>query len=227
MNKLFILLFVLTAAASSLLVAKPAFSAITKPSVPEFTVKFVDNSYDVSTYYSVDPYTGENVTHEGYHVLKRSIKLSIKNQNFTPYDSDGFTVNFYYNVRIKGYYSESFSELYNPSDGYLKQSNSEYTYLSIPAEDYPSNAKVDVQVQAMIGYCHRIQGTTDKGFSFPWVFTGETSGWSETKTITIENKGSTGNLDLSDQLTLIIAAALILVPVAAGLGLLIYLNRKK
>ena len=34
-------------AASSLFLVKPASSEITNPSVPEFTVKFVDHSYNV------------------------------------------------------------------------------------------------------------------------------------------------------------------------------------
>ena len=35
-----------------------AESSIPKPSVPEFTVKLVDTSYDEITIYSVVPYTG-------------------------------------------------------------------------------------------------------------------------------------------------------------------------
>jgi len=55
------------------------------PAVPEFTVELVDSSYDVPTTYSTDPYTGKQVTHEGYHVAKRTIEVRIKNQPFKPY----------------------------------------------------------------------------------------------------------------------------------------------
>lgn len=34
-------------------------ASISKPSVPEFTVKYVDNSYDVPPTYGIDQYTGE------------------------------------------------------------------------------------------------------------------------------------------------------------------------
>lgn len=43
--------------------------AQSKPSVPEFTVKLVDNSYDVPPTQTTDPYTGTK-TIPGYHVKK-------------------------------------------------------------------------------------------------------------------------------------------------------------
>ena len=33
--------------------------AASKPSVPQFTVKFIDNSYDLPPKYTTNPYTGE------------------------------------------------------------------------------------------------------------------------------------------------------------------------
>ena len=128
-------MLILILAASSLIVVKPAHSSITKPSVPEFTVKLVDSSYDVPTTYSIDPYTGENVTHAGSHVERRSIEVKIKNQPFTPYydESSGWNISFYYNIRIKGYYSEDWIELYRASDGYPTQSDSEYIVISKPS----------------------------------------------------------------------------------------------
>ena len=134
MSKHFTLLLILLLTTPVLLTAEPVFSDIPKPSVPEFTVELVDKSYDVPTSYSTDPYTGENVTHLGYHVEQWSIEIAIENQPFEPYFSEGFMVNFYYNIRTKGHYAEAFRSLYNPSDGYLPQSNSEYTFLSIPAD---------------------------------------------------------------------------------------------
>jgi hypothetical protein len=63
------LLLITVLAVSSLIMVSSAFAqSITKPSVPEFTLVLVDSSYDVPTTYSIDPYTGENVTHNGYHV---------------------------------------------------------------------------------------------------------------------------------------------------------------
>jgi len=63
--------------------------AVSKPSVPQFTVKFVDNSYDVppSTTTTVNPYTGEKntITTPGYHVTNRTIEVKVPNQSFTQY----------------------------------------------------------------------------------------------------------------------------------------------
>lgn len=166
-------------------------ASILKPSVPEFTVKLVDKSYDVPTTYSTDPYTGEKVTHEGYHVEKIGIQIKIKNQPFVPYydDSRGWNIGFDYNIRMKGHFSEEWSYLYRASDGFPPQwSDSDYTVITYTDGvfgtqmiDLPPNAQVDFQVEAMIGYTHRV---VDGGFA-PWRFTGEKSGWSSTQTITI------------------------------------------
>ena len=92
--------------------ASTEVSGITKPSVPEFTLVLVDSSYDVPTTYSIDPYTGENITHHGYHVEDKKIGMKIKNQPFTSYydDSLGQTVSFYYNIRFKGHFEEEFHQ---------------------------------------------------------------------------------------------------------------------
>lgn len=68
------LLFSFLLALSALIMVMPAFAqtpapssvSITTPSVPEFSVKFVNTSYEVPTSYSIDPYTGQNVTHPNY-----------------------------------------------------------------------------------------------------------------------------------------------------------------
>lgn len=57
-------------------------ASIPTPSVPEFTLKYVDNSYDVpsSTTTTTDPYTGEQTitTEPGYHVANETIEVTIK-----------------------------------------------------------------------------------------------------------------------------------------------------
>jgi hypothetical protein len=160
---------------------------ITKPSVPEFTVKFVDNSYDVPATHTIDPYTGQDVTHAGYHVENKTIEIRIKNQPFTSYSmqdnaSTNWTINFFYNVRVKGHFAQNWTELYGGSDGYPVQDyGSQYTVL-LYLGTIPSDGQMDFQVEALIGYEHGV-------FTYPpwsaWVITGETSGWSNTQTITI------------------------------------------
>ena len=159
--------------------------SIIKPSVPEFTVELVDSSYDVPTTYSTDLYTGENVTHEGYHVEETSIEVRIKNQPFTSYwiiDSDGKnrSVNLYYNIWVKGHFEEDWRFIYYYSDGLPTQAPGEYTVFTLPM-DYPSGGEIDFKVEAMAGYVHR--PVVAPGWP-TWAFTGEES-WSEIQILTI------------------------------------------
>jgi len=170
-------------------------ASIPKPSVSGFTLKFVDSSYDVPTTYSIDPYTGVDVTHQGYHVENRSIQVSIKNQPFTSYESYGQIINFYINIRTKGHYDDEWITIYSPSRDFLTQSNSDYTTVAytIDMNEFPfwdnikEGGKVDFQVQALIGSVHRVINTSATNIMniAPWIFEGQTSDWSSTQTITI------------------------------------------
>ncbi len=99
-----------------LAVPKVSASSIPKPSVPEFIVQFVDNSYDIPTTYTTDPYTGQQITNPGRHVENKCIVVvKIKNQQFQPFKNEyEQTIDLYYNIRIKGYYEENWTVLYRP-----------------------------------------------------------------------------------------------------------------
>jgi hypothetical protein len=206
MSKRVALLFIVILTVSSLLVVEsvPALASISTPSVPEFTLKFVDHSYDVPPTYGIDPYTGKNVmTQAGYPVQNKSIEVTIKNQPFTPYiDVGGERVWLFYDVRFKGYFEDW--GFYNASSfgdyqHYILMSDSEYTLISYflqeDADDYsgyvigdvPSGGQIDFQVQAIAGYVTTIHGGFVPPFGYTGydVFTGEKSGWSSTQTITI------------------------------------------
>jgi hypothetical protein len=233
MNRKIILLLVLIATALSLSVVESGFSSLPKPIVPEFTLKLEANPYDVPTVYEIDPYTGEKVVEEeGYHVENKSITFTIKNQAFTS-SFDGTNYYMFYSVREKGHFGEEWDEIYyygDDSPGKLPlMSDSEHTVLSIQA-DYPSGARVDFQVEAILYhdsmvrvYDHMMDviGHLEPGKSIY-----DRSGWSETHTIIIDESTST-TLNLSDHITFIIAGALILIPIAAGSGLLIYLSKRQ
>jgi len=198
------MLFALLVLSGLVIVGSVFAQSVTQPSVPEFTLEFIDNSYDVPPTYEIDPYTGENITHPGYHVKRITLEMKIRNQPFVSYyDADsGWNISFYYNIRIKGFYSEDWIGLYYASDGYPTQSDSEYTVISLGTLgetglslvtnakmiDVPSGGQVDFQVEAMIGYVSRVYNpnATSQLTMFPWQFTGETSGWSSTQTLTIE-----------------------------------------
>jgi hypothetical protein len=209
MNKRLALLLIPILTASSLIMAKPAFAQIPKPSVPEFTVKFIDASYYTPTTYSIDPYTGKNVTHPSYYVANKTIIVSIKNQPFvSTYDSSGgWNTSLLYNIRIKGHFTENWTNLYLVDDLPAK-SNSDYTVFSYVSEqpncentyilgdimtDFPAGAQVDFQVEAMNGYVHRVfnPNATNQLEMYPYEFTGEESGWSNTQTITINTNDAT------------------------------------
>ena len=160
-------------------------------------MKFVDNSYDVPTTYSFDPYTGKEITNQGYHVEKKSIEVKIKNQPFETFKNEyNQTVNLYYNIRIKGHFEENWTELYRATYGFPRQSiDSDYTVFSYTWVEHGetsigtwmitlrAGAQADFQVEAMIGQI--VDYGPFSEHSPREDFEGETSGWSNTQTITI------------------------------------------
>jgi hypothetical protein len=214
-----------------------AESSIPKPSVPEFTLKYVDDSYDVPPTYGVDPYTGKTVlTQAGYHIQNASVELIIKNQPYHSYrNENGSLVWLFYYIAVKGhfenwttinwtsYWMNQKSSESHP-DGFTPSSDSEYTVITYglvgdngtdTAYKYRSSTaynspfyygyydytlgnvsvgdQVDFRVQAIIGYSTRINET----LSVPpiglepgdvphyYIFTGQSSDWSNTQTVTI------------------------------------------
>jgi hypothetical protein len=201
------LLLIIALAAASFVMAESATAQSTpKPSIPEFTVAYVDGSYDVPVTYSVDPYTGANITHPAYRVENKTIELTIKNQPYTPTlfqrGTSNWTANFYYNVHFKGHFSKNWIPLYLIGDPFPTPSNSTYTVLSYPfgrvyqespdsdsstPTETASDIQIDFQVEAMIGAFYRgyNASATDQLGMYPYVFDGETSGWSNTQTVTV------------------------------------------
>mgnify|MGYP000910645787 CR=1 FL=1 len=172
-------------AASTLIILKPAWGA-TKPSIPQFTLKPVDQSYDVPITYSIDPLTGENITHEGYHVKKQAIDITIKNQHYfnTQYK-------LLYNVRVKNHFGSDWVELYSPfgdcGPKYPSPSSSDYTVLQYHW-DYGSDVQLDFQVRALVGHYYE-KSIPDHPLAgvFPAYDTVESSGWSGTQTFSFND----------------------------------------
>jgi hypothetical protein len=206
-------LLILTLLASSILTIELANAqSITKPTVPEFTIKLIDSSYNIPATSTIDPYTGENITHPSQRIEARTIEIRIKNVQFTPFEiingSDTYTVNFLYNIRFKGHFEEEWHYPYNPNvNSYMGRDSGVETIISHQGEyssteglkltpdrggfyaTFPPNAQVDFQVQAMIGYVHHVVVT---GPFSGMVFEGQTSDWSNTQTITVpETSAST------------------------------------
>lgn len=179
-------------------------SGIPKPSVPQFSIQVVDHSYDVPTTYSIDPYTGKQITKYGYHVDDIRVEGKIKNQHFTPYTipnpnssssyGTDLKIDFYYDIRYKGHFGGEWMQLYGSEDvDFLKQNyGSEYTNFTASkynAVEFQDGAQVDFQVRAVIGF-------ETWGFVVSWpyrILNGEDSGWSNTLTVTISRNTTSSN----------------------------------
>jgi hypothetical protein len=189
-SKGFSLLLVTILAVSSLIIVESVSAqTIPKPTVPEFTAKYVDRSYTVPASTTIDPYSGQNVINPSHYVENRTLEIAIRNQPFTPYvdNSNGaqWKITLMYQIRTKGHFAQNWTNLYSVDNGFLPASNSDYTTVSYSLGEGPvwgnlqANTQVDFQVQAMIGYVSRTIGFAS------WYFTGESSDWSNTQIITI------------------------------------------
>ncbi len=214
MRKSFLLLIILILTVSSLTITKSSFAqSISKPSVPEFTAKYMDFSYDVPTTYGIDQSTGKNVNIQaGYHVDNRTIEFTIKNQPFTPYnDSNGNFIGLYYSFRAKGHDGNDWilhpfaqtgqntwqstytnSEYYQNVSSTYPASNGVYTDIIIgldffSLQNVTIGNLVDFQVIALAGHVNLITSgpLARQGY---YNFTGQSSDWSNTQTITIANQ---------------------------------------
>jgi len=187
--------------------------SIFKPSVPEFTVKMADHSYDVplTTVNYSNPYTGqqETKTNGGYHVENITIDVTIKNQPFTPTTVDGNTTGLFYVIRWKGHYEDwlDYGDLNNvayenayPCITYaIQAATSEYTVNSYSLSSIgkiPQGGLVDFQVKAQIGFSFLYFGGHIQpiGTDYHWV---EESDWSNTRTITIDKNMPAATPDVS------------------------------
>ena len=191
-SKSFSLLLVLILAGSSLslLMVKPACAqSVPVPTVPQFTLKFTDRSYDVAptTTATTDPYNGKTTTTaiSGYHVRNFTIDLTIKNQPFPPTINGNYTGLSYY-VRMKGHFEEDWIPNGSYATTLQPASNSEYTILSFPANGYQPNDEIDFQLQAVLGYTYTYYDYSHPPLRFPAsTFVSNSSDWSDIQTITI------------------------------------------
>jgi|WetSurMetagenome_2_1015567.scaffolds.fasta_scaffold229031_1 hypothetical protein len=179
MGKYLSLCLVVILVVSSLLMANSINAqTIPKPSVPEFTLRYVEHPYDVPPTYRIDPYTGKSVLDQaGYHAENRSVEITIRNQPFTPYVlNNEYYVYLLYNVSYKGFYEGDWRFYAYESE--TKQSTSQYTVISFPL--IPTEGQMDFRIKAQIGYFTEYYMPM-KAYDFH----GETSSWSNTQTITI------------------------------------------
>jgi len=184
------LLIILISASLTILVACPSDVLAATPSVPEFTVNYVDHSYDVpiTHWTTTDPYTGNQITHSsgGEHVDNRTVDVTITNQQFSPYvDSSNNTVQLYYNIRSKGHFENWGSDTDLGSHGMtgLQASSSTYTVVSFNIEywNVAQGGQIDFEVEAVTGFT--VYNAQSCGTQYQT--TVGNSGWSNAQTVTI------------------------------------------
>ena len=206
LGKISTLFFVILLVASSLIAVESARAAEPKPSIPEFTLKYVVDSYDVPPTYKTDPYTGKSVIDEsGFHVQNNTLEVTIKNQPFTSrMDSSGNYTSLYYAVAFKGHYETDLQYLPSnalvkglPDDSfgnnvrgsaYLDASHSDYTIISLhnwQSGSVLDGGQIDFQVQAVLSYID--QSYSGGCFTGAQTTSVAQSDWSNTQTVTVSS----------------------------------------
>lgn len=102
------LILIFAMSSLTLLTVKPANAqTIPTPSIPEFTIKFVNSSYTQTT---TNSYTGQSQTQL---INNNSIEITIENQPFD-YSNNGLMHQIYFNIRIKPHFSktDNWTEVY-------------------------------------------------------------------------------------------------------------------
>jgi hypothetical protein len=190
-SKILSLLTIFILMASTALTVNSSCALASKPSVPGFTVAYVDHSYDIPPTYGKDAYTGQTkIITGGSHVDNRTIDVTIQNQLFTPYlDSNNNTVGLYYSIRSKGYFDNWSDSSVHVTNGVQASTTSASTVVSIDIGYWgvQQGGQIDFQVAAVAGY-----PASDAAYCGSVHFnTVSQSDWSSSQTITVGNPTTT------------------------------------
>jgi hypothetical protein len=197
----------------TLLIVKPVNAqSIPTPTIPTFTLKYLNASYSVTT---TDPYTGATTTQQKDN---STIEISIKNQPFT-YSYNNTNYYLYYNIGYKGHFEHgNWTYLYHyisytSSSDFIPNmfpatKNSEYTIALIPA-NFPADAKVDFEVQAiemhdgMVPYYPHLSSVMLGQIYYEHgVVFGQSSDWSNIETINLADDSVTVSTSANPNVTL-------------------------
>jgi hypothetical protein len=185
---------------------------------PQFTVTYMDNSYDVKPVYGVDQYTGETmVKTSGYHVQNASVVVKIKNQPFNSYFINESQVSLHYRISVKGHFGDHWQDYtyyflhYGEytTKNYIESVNNEDNTIVIfglssnngsgsingPCiSEVDIGGKIDFKVQAYTAYFTQVKNAIQVPGWNPNSDVENvvsTSGWSNTQTITLGCKSVT------------------------------------
>ena len=197
MGKFFCLCLIVILALSSMLMIIPTDAqTIPKPSVPEFTVRWVNNSYTIPETSTTDPYFGNIINNPSQLKINYSIEVIINNQ---PTDET-----LKYNTRIKGHFDSNWTGpiySYENAPTMSNQSTTSIIFTSTSNDGIydtpnawttikvPINGQLDFQVQAFVGY-YTNNGDTTTPLGSSMYYTTVRSDWSSTQTLTIPASSS-------------------------------------
>jgi hypothetical protein len=172
-------------------------SPIIRPTVPEFSIRFVDSSYDIPANTSVDPFTGKTVTNPGQHINNQTITVTIKNQITLIFEGSYL----HYQIQMKGHYSQEWT---NISSFIQANPNSEYSILTYAVDgnnasgqfdsylnQIPSGGTADFRVQAQLWV------TSSNPYQMPMSWMESQSDWSPTQTITLTDGATSSSISSS------------------------------
>jgi len=195
-NRTWALILIGIIAISSLLTVQSANAQTTpKPSVPEFTLNYINSSYYAPL-------------RDGY-VNNSTIQIIIKNQPYGTYTDNGYPVKMYYNVRFNVLTASTYIENgvnYTKEGGWSipifghstlqEASDGQYTVIEIQHQEGGWNASgnthlglpwnsylLGLQVRAELGSIQK-DPFYPPSLNFEY-FYGQTSDWSDTQTLTI------------------------------------------
>lgn len=190
----FFLTLIIAISCLTLLIAKPARAqtGVTQPIVPRFDVFLNTQPIEIPPTYGVDPSTGKAVmTKAGYEVLYKWVGVRVYGQPFWEYNnSAGQRILLYYYVRWQSnldigwqtlpsevnYYHDSMDPWDTQGGGYpisIAFKGNDNGGVGMQLLD-PDATEIGFQVEALVGY-----------YNSNNVFVGQSSGWSNTQTITV------------------------------------------
>ncbi len=187
----------------SLFMVKPANAQVITPSVPEFTVNYLETSINVTIKNQALIETTDSNASLYYGLRFKDHNDVIGNWNYAP---------IYY-VGISSYGT------------YYEASSSDYTEVYFPLESYPltgilDSGRIDLQVMALIG--NEVPTNYENGSVYG--FNGAEGNWSTTQTITIPHNSASPTPTVPEfPSTLLIISFLV---AATLLGTIVIRNRK-
>ncbi len=193
-SKIFAFGIIVIVALSTMSMAESAYAqtGVTQPVIPRFDVSLSGFTDYVPPTYGVDPATGKAViVKEGYEELYKWVSVRTWGQPFWEYNnSEGYRVLLYYNVRWQSNLDNSwqsfpseekyFHDSMDPWDTYGEGYVISIGFKEIKGGSMqlldPNAVEIGFQVEALIGY-----------YDSNNIFVGQSSGWSETQTLTLSN----------------------------------------